>query len=434
MSFFDEDSHLAQDISDTDPVIAGLIRAERDRQSATLEMIASENFTSIAVLQAAGSVLTNKYAEGLPGKRYYGGCEVVDEVEELAIERAKKLFGPGAVHVNVQPHSGASANQAAYAAVLKPGDPAMGLTLAHGGHLTHGHKVSFSGRIYDFHQYGVNPDDHRIDMDQVRTMAREVQPKLIVVGASAYPRHFDFPAFREIADEVGALMLVDMAHFAGLVAAGVHPSPVGIADLVTTTTHKTLRGPRGGIVISKTEELGQAVDKAVFPNLQGGPLMHIIAAKAVAFGQALSDEFRQNMAAVVTNAQVLAEALVAGGLELTTGGTDNHLMLINLSRTPLNGQEGEDRLHRAGITVNKNAVPFDERPPMVTSGVRIGTPALTTRGFRDTEMSEVAEIILAALTPDCSDAELGELAKRSAALGERFPLYPQLAAGLAVPS
>jgi glycine hydroxymethyltransferase len=435
VSFTDEDSHLSQDIADADPAIAGLLRAERDRQAATLEMIASENFVSIACLQAAGSVLTNKYAEGLPGKRYYGGCEVVDEVEELAIGRAKELFGPGAVHVNVQPHSGASANQAAYAAVMSPGDTAMGLTLAHGGHLTHGHKVSFSGRIYDFHQYGVRPDDHRVDMDQVRDMARQLKPKVIVVGASAYPRHFDFAAFREICDGVGAMMIVDIAHIAGLVVADVHPSPVGIADIVTTTTHKTLRGPRAGIVISKTQELGAAVDKAVFPNLQGGPLMHIIAAKAVAFHLAMSNEFRQNMAQVVRNAAVLADALVGGGLELTTGGTDNHLMLIDLSRTPLTGQDAEDRLHAAGITVNKNAVPFDVRPPMVTSGVRIGTPALTTRGFGEDEMREVAEIILAALTPERTDADLAELAARSASLGDRFPLYPQLArAGLAVPS
>jgi glycine hydroxymethyltransferase len=431
VSFFDEDSYLSRDIADADPAIARLLRAELERQSDTLEMIASENFTSHACLQAAGSVLTNKYAEGLPGKRYYGGCEVVDEVEELAIERAKELF-PGAVHVNVQPHSGASANQAAYAALMSPGDTALGLTLAHGGHLTHGHKVNFSGRIYQFHQYGVRPEDCRIDMDEVRRMAHELQPRVIVVGASAYPRHFDFPAFREIADEVGAKMVVDMAHFAGLVAAGVHPSPLGIADVVTTTTHKTLRGPRAGIVLSMSEEIGQAVDKAVFPNLQGGPLMHIIAAKAVAFRQALTDEFRENMQHVVHNAVVLAEVLTAGGIDLVTGGTDNHLMLVDLSATPLTGQDAEDRLERAGITVNKNAVPFDQRPPMVTSGIRIGTPALTTRGFREPEMREVGAIIVAALAPDCSDADLEGLRARSRALGERFPLYPELRDGAAI--
>jgi glycine hydroxymethyltransferase len=434
VSFTDEASYLARDIADADPAVARLLQAELERQSDTLEMIASENFTSVACLQAAGSVLTNKYAEGLPGKRYYGGCEVVDEVEQLAIDRAKELFGPGAAHVNVQPHSGASANQAAYAALMKPGDTALGLTLAHGGHLTHGHKVNFSGRIYDFHQYGVRRSDCRVDMDQVREMARAHRPAVIVVGASAYPRHFDVPAFREIADEVGAKMVVDMAHFAGLVAAGVHPSPVGIADIVTTTTHKTLRGPRAGIVISLTDEIGAAVDKAVFPNLQGGPLMHVIAAKAVAFGQALTDEFRRNMAQVVENAQVLAATLVAGGVDLVTGGTDNHLMLADLSRTPLTGQDAEDRLHRAGITVNKNAVPFDERPPMVTSGIRIGTPALTTRGFGAEEMREIGDIIVAALGPERSDAELDELRGRSRALGERFPLYPGLRAGTAVAS
>jgi glycine hydroxymethyltransferase len=432
VSFFDEDSYLSRDIAEADPAVARLLRAELERQSEALEMIASENFTSQACLQAAGSVLTNKYAEGLPGKRYYGGCEVVDEVETLAIERAKELFGPGAVHVNVQPHSGASANQAAYAALMKPGDTAMGLTLAHGGHLTHGHKVNFSGRIYEFHQYGVDEETCLIDMDEVARMARAVMPEVIVVGASAYPRHFDFPAFREIADSVGAKMVVDMAHFAGLVAAGVHPSPVGIADIVTTTTHKTLRGPRAGIVISRTDEIGVAVDKAVFPNLQGGPLMHIIAAKAVAFGQALTEEFRENMRQVVANAKVLAGVLNDGGINLVTGGTDNHLMLVDLSDTELTGQDAEDRLDRAGITVNKNAVPFDKRPPMVTSGIRIGTPALTTRGFKEDEMREVGAIIVAALDPAAGDADLDALRARSRALADRFPLYPKLHEGAAI--
>ena len=429
MSFFDEDSYLSRDIAEADPAIARLLNAELERQAETLEMIASENFTSQACLQAAGSVLTNKYAEGLPGKRYYGGCEVVDEVEELAISRAKELFGPGAVHVNVQPHSGASANQAAYAALMKPGDKAMGLTLAHGGHLTHGHKVNFSGRFYEFHQYGVREEDCRIDMDEVEKMARAVVPEVIVVGASAYPRFYDFAAFRTICDIVGAKMVVDMAHIAGLVAAGVHPSPVGIADIVTTTTHKTLRGPRGGIVISKTEEIGTAVDKAVFPNLQGGPLMHVIAAKAVAFQQALTEEFRDNMRQVAANAQVLAGVLTEGGIDLVTGGTDNHLMLVDLSKTPLTGQDAEHRLDAAGITVNKNAVPFDQRPPMVTSGIRIGTPALTTRGFKEPEMIEVGQIIVGALAPEAGEAELTALRARSKALGDRFPLYPKLRDG-----
>jgi glycine hydroxymethyltransferase len=426
VSFFDEESYLSRDIAEADPVIARLLNAELERQAETLEMIASENFTSQACLQAAGSVLTNKYAEGLPGKRYYGGCEVVDEVEELAIARAKELFGPGAVHVNVQPHSGASANQAAYAALMKPGDKAMGLTLAHGGHLTHGHKVNFSGRFYEFHQYGVGEEDCRIDMDGVEKMARAVVPEVIVVGASAYPRFYDFDAFRTICDIVGAKMVVDMAHIAGLVAAGVHPSPVGIADIVTTTTHKTLRGPRAGIVISKTEEIGTAVDKAVFPNLQGGPLMHVIAAKAVAFQQALTEEFRESMRQVVTNAQVLAGVLTEGGIDLVTGGTDNHLMLVDLSDTPLTGQDAEHRLDQAGITVNKNAVPFDQRPPMVTSGIRIGTPALTTRGFKEPEMVEVGQIIVSALAPEATESELAALKARSKALGDRFPLYPKL--------
>ena len=429
MSFFDPNSYLSRDIAEADPAIARLLDAELERQAETLEMIASENFTSQACLQAAGSVLTNKYAEGLPGKRYYGGCEVVDEVEELAISRAKELFGPGAVHVNVQPHSGASANQAAYAAVMKPGDKAMGLTLAHGGHLTHGHKVNFSGRFYEFHQYGVREEDCRIDMDEVEKMARAVVPEVIVVGASAYPRFYDFEAFREICDIVGAKMVVDMAHIAGLVAAGAHPTPVGIADIVTTTTHKTLRGPRGGIVISKTEEIGTAVDKAVFPNLQGGPLMHVIAAKAVAFQQALTEEFRDNMRQVVANAQVLAGVLTEGGVDLVTGGTDNHLMLVDLSDTPLTGQDAEHRLDAAGITVNKNAVPFDQRPPMVTSGIRIGTPALTTRGFKEPEMVEVGQIIVGALAPEAGEAELAALKARSKALGDRFPLYPKLRDG-----
>ena len=429
MSFIDDDSYLSQDISEADPAIARLISAELDRQSETLEMIASENFTSQAVLQAVGSVLTNKYAEGLPGKRYYGGCEVVDEVEQLAIDRALELFG--ADHVNVQPHSGSTANEAAYAATLSPGDRVLAMALSHGGHLSHGLKVNFSGKLYEFHHYGVRRSDQYIDMDQVRDMARELRPSLIVAGASAYPRIIDFPAFREIADEVGARFMVDMAHIAGLVAAGVHPTPVGIADVVTTTIHKTLGGPRAGMVMC-TAELAAKVDKAVFPGLQGGPLMHVIAGKAVAFGQALTPEFRARQQAVVDNCRTLAGQMLADGLALVSGGTDNHLVLVDLSATPLTGQEGEDRLERAGITVNKNGIPFDERPPTVTSGLRIGTAALTTRGFREPEMREIAQIIAAALRPEASEADLEGLRARTRAIGERFPLYPRLHAGTAV--
>ena len=429
MSFIDDDSYLSADIAEADPAVARLLRAEAERQSDTLEMIASENFTSHAVLQAVGSVLTNKYAEGLPGRRYYGGCEVVDEVEQLAIDRALELFG--AEHVNVQPHSGATANEAAYFAVLSPGDRVLGMSLSHGGHLSHGLKVNFSGRLYEFHHYGVRRSDCRIDMDQVRDTAREVRPKLIVAGASAYPRTIDFPAFREIADEVGALLMVDMAHIAGLVAAGVHPSPVGIADIVTTTIHKTLGGPRGGLVMC-TAELASKIDKAVFPGLQGGPLMHVIAGKAVALGHALTPEFRARQQAVVDNCRALADELMGGGITLVSGGTDNHLVLVDLSATPLTGQDGENRLDLAGITVNKNGVPFDERPPMVTSGLRIGTAALTTRGLREPQMREIAQIIVAALRPDATDAELDALRARSRAIGDRFPLYPRLQAGTAV--
>jgi glycine hydroxymethyltransferase len=429
VSFIDEDSYLSQDIADVDPAIARLLRAEADRQGETLEMIASENFTSHAVLQAVGSVLTNKYAEGLPGHRYYGGCEVVDEVETLAIERALELFG--ADHVNVQPHSGATANEAAYFAVLKPGDRVLGMSLSHGGHLSHGLKVNFSGRLYEFHHYGVRRSDCRIDMDQVRDMARDLRPALIVAGASAYPRIIDFPAFREIADEVGALLMVDMAHIAGLVAAGVHPTPVGIADIVTTTIHKTLGGPRGGMVMC-TAELASKIDKAVFPGLQGGPLMHVIAGKAVALGHALTPEFRARQQAVVDNCRTLADGLLAGGVNLVSGGTDNHLVLVDLSDTELTGKDAEVRLDHAGITVNKNGVPFDERPPTVTSGLRIGTAALTTRGLREPEMTEIASIISAALQPSASEADLEVLRGRSRAIGDRFPLYPRLHAGTPV--
>jgi glycine hydroxymethyltransferase len=429
VSFIDDDSYLSQDISEADPEVARLLGAELERQSETLEMIASENFTSHAVLQAVGSVLTNKYAEGLPGKRYYGGCEVVDEVEQLAIDRAKQLFG--ADHVNVQAHSGSTANEAAYAATLSPGDRVLAMALSHGGHLSHGLKVNFSGKLYDFHHYGVRREDGRIDIDQVRDMARELRPALIVAGASAYPRIIDFPAFREIADEVGARFMVDMAHIAGLVAAGVHPTPVGIADVVTTTIHKTLGGPRAGMVLCN-EDLAAKVDKAVFPGLQGGPLMHVIAGKAVALGQALTPEFRARQEAIVSNCTALAEELLAGGVALVSGGTDNHLVLVDLSATPLTGLEAEHRLEAAGITVNKNGVPFDERPPTVTSGLRIGTAALTTRGLREPEMREIGQIIVAGLKPEATAEDLEALRGRSRAIGDRFPLYPRLHAGTAV--
>lgn len=429
MGFFDDDSYLSQDIGDVDPAVARLIGMERDRQGDTLEMIASENFTSQAVLQAAGSVLTNKYAEGLPGRRYYGGCEVVDEVETLAIERARLVFG--AQHANVQPHSGSTANEAAYAALIKPGDRVLAMALAHGGHLSHGLNVNFSGRLYAFHHYGVRREDCRIHMEDVRALAREHRPALIVAGASAYPRVIDFPAFRDIADEVGAKLLVDMAHIAGLVAAGVHPSPVGIADVVTTTTHKTLGGPRAGIILS-LPEYAQAVDRAVFPGLQGGPLMHVIAAKAVALGHALTEEFRHRQRQVVANCQALAEALLQGGVDLVSGGTDNHLVLVDLSRTPLTGKDGEARLDAVGITVNKNGVPFDERPPTVTSGIRIGSAALTTRGLREPEFRRIGSVIAMALGQDVADGDLSELRSEMRALGERFPLYPRLSSGTAV--
>lgn len=429
MGFGDGDSYLGKDIADVDPEVAGLLAEELGRQSGTLEMIASENFTSVACLQAVGSVLTNKYAEGLPGARYYGGCEVVDKAETLAIDRAKQVFG--AEHVNVQPHSGSTANEAAYRAMIKPGDKVLAMGLAHGGHLSHGLSVNFSGGTYDFVHYGVRREDGYLDMDQVRDLAREHKPALIVTGASAYPRVIDFPAFREIADEVGALLMADIAHIAGLVAAGVHPSPIGICDMVTTTTHKTLGGPRAGIVMC-TEDLAKSVDRAVFPGLQGGPLMHVISAKAIALGHALTDEFKQRQQRVVDNCQALAESLLGGGINLVSGGTDNHLVLVDLSGTPLTGVDGEERLDAAGITVNKNGVPFDERPPTVTSGLRIGTAALTTRGLQPDDLREVGAVIAAALDPDAGEAELEALRARSVAVGERYPLYPGLSQGFAV--
>jgi glycine hydroxymethyltransferase len=408
------------DLRDRDPAIFEAIAGERRRQTETLELIASENFASDAVLEALGSVMNNKYAEGLPGKRYYGGCEYVDQAEELALERVGRLFG--AEHANVQAHSGASANLAAYLAVAEPGSTLLGMSLAHGGHLTHGHAVSFSGRLFKAVQYGVRPEDGRIDYQQLEALAREHRPKLIVAGASAYPRIIDFPRFATIAAEVGATLVVDMAHIAGLVAAGLHPSPVPHADLVTSTTHKTLRGPRGGFVLCRRAH-AEKLDKAVFPMLQGGPLMHVIAAKAVCFGEALTDAFRAYQTRVVENAGELARALQSRGFDLVSGGTDNHLMLVDLQRRGLTGKVAEEALHRARITVNKNAVPNDPQKPWVTSGIRLGTPALTTRGFGGEEMRQIAGWMARVLDkPD--DPETARAVEREVAeLSRRFPLF-----------
>ena len=402
-----------------DPPIADLVRRETERQEHGLELIASENFVSIAVLEAMGTALNNKYAEGLPRKRYYGGCEVVDEVEQLAIDRAKALFG--AEHANVQPHSGAQANLAAYLAVAKPGDTLMGLALPHGGHLTHGASVNFSGSIFRAVQYGVREDSGRIDYDQVRDLARAERPRLLVAGGSAYARVIDFPALRAVADEVGATLLVDMSHFAGLVAAGVHPSPVPHAQIVTTTTHKTLRGPRGGMILCR-QELAKAVDKWVFPGTQGGPLEHVIAAKAVALAEALDPSFKEYAAQVVRNAQALAGALIGRGYPIVSGGTDTHLMLVDLRTKGLTGKDAEQLLDRAGITVNKNTIPGDPQSPFVTSGIRLGTPAVTTRGFREAEFGVVAELIDTVLTGR-DDATLARVKARVRELTDAFPLY-----------
>ncbi|WP_394619876.1 serine hydroxymethyltransferase [Lentzea sp. JNUCC 0626] len=412
-------------IDELDPEVAAEIRAELLRQQSTLEMIASENFAPVAVLQAQGSVLTNKYAEGYPGRRYYGGCEHVDVIEALAIERVKALFG--AEHANVQPHSGAQANAAAMAAVLQPGDTIMGLDLAHGGHLTHGMRINFSGRLYNVVAYHVDAESGRVDMAEVERLAVEAKPKLIIAGWSAYPRQLDFAEFRRIADLVGARLMVDMAHFAGLVAAGLHPSPVPFADLVTTTTHKTLGGPRGGVILCR-QELAKKVDSTVFPGQQGGPLQHVIAAKAVAFKVAAQQGFKERQGRVVEGAQLLAERLMQAdcaeaGVKVLTGGTDVHLVLVDLVGSSLDGKQAEDRLHGIGITVNRNAVPFDPRPPMVTSGLRIGTPALAARGFQSEDFVEVADVIAAALKP-VFDAEA--LQARVAVLAAKNPLYPHL--------
>jgi glycine hydroxymethyltransferase len=394
-------------------------------------MIASENFVPQAVLECQGSVLTNKYAEGYPGKRYYGGCEYVDVAEQLAIDRAKELFG--AEHANVQPHSGAQANAAAYQALMDPGDTLMGLELAHGGHLTHGMKINFSGKLYKIVPYEVDRETSVIDMDTVAAVAREHRPKVILAGWSAYPRVLDFPRFREIADEVGALLVVDMAHFAGLVAAGLHPSPVPYADVVTTTIHKTIGGGRGGMILCR-EEYAKKINSAVFPGQQGGPLEHIIAGKAVALRIAMSEAFRERQERTLAGARALASELLGagGGVNVLTGGTDVHLVLCDLRESELDGKQAEDRLHDIGITVNRNAVPFDPRPPAVSSGLRIGTPALATRGLQAEDFTEVGRIIAAALTADDFDGARGELAERAAAIAERYPLYPQLSAASVV--
>ncbi|MDQ2740190.1 MAG: serine hydroxymethyltransferase [Actinomycetota bacterium] len=422
---------MRADLHDVDPEVAAAIDAELRRQQDTLEMIASENFAPLAVMQAQGSVLTNKYAEGLPGKRYYGGCEHVDVIEQLAIDRVKALFGAG--FANVQPHSGAQANTAVFFALLQPGDTILGLDLANGGHLTHGMRINYSGKMFDVAAYHVD-DQGRVDMEEVAALAREHQPKMIIAGWSAYPRHLDFAKFREIADEVGAYLMVDMAHFAGLVATGLHPSPVPHAHVTTTTTHKTLGGPRGGVILTNDPDLAKKVNSAVFPGQQGGPLEHVIAAKAVAFKMAADPAFRERAERTVRGAALLAQRLVAddvkaAGITVLTGGTDVHLVLVDLRDSDLDGKAAEDRLHSVGITVNRNAVPFDPRPPMVTSGLRIGTPALATRGFGDAEFTEVADIIAAALIAGVGelDAALAtSLRGRVSALAEALPLYPDL--------
>ena len=412
-------------LSQADPEIAAVLQQELDRQRHTLEMIASENFVSAAILETQGSVLTNKYAEGYPGKRYYGGCEAVDIAEDLARERAKELFG--AEHANVQPHSGASANAAVLMALASPGDRILGLNLAHGGHLTHGMKLNFSGRMYEGHSYELDSETHLIDMETVRQRAIEVKPAVLIAGWSAYSRHLDFAAFRAIADEVGAKLWVDMAHFAGLVAAGVHPSPVPYADVISTTVHKTLGGPRSGLILCK-QEWAKKIDSAVFPGQQGGPLMHVIAGKAVAFKAAMQPEFRERQERTISGARIIADRLnqadvTGAGVSVLTGGTDVHLVLVDLRNSEVDGQMAENLLHEAGVTVNKNSVPNDPRPPMVTSGVRIGTAALATRGFGDEQFLEVADIIAHALIPG---ADLPALKARVRVLTEAFPLYDGL--------
>ncbi len=413
-------SHL----SATDPDIADAIRSEIERQELGLELIASENFVSPAVLEAQGSVLTNKYAEGYPGRRYYGGCEFVDVAESLAIARAKEIFG--AEHANVQPHSGAQANMAVYIAMLKPGDTILGMNLAHGGHLTHGHPLNFSGKYFTIVPYGVTEKDERIDYDELERLARERRPKMIVVGASAYPRVFDFPRVRKIADAVGALVMTDMAHVAGLIAAGAHPNPVPDSDFVTTTTHKTLRGPRGGMILCR-QSYAKEVDRALFPGVQGGPLMHVIAAKAVCLKEAQSPGFKDYQHQIVKNAKRLASGLSSAGFRLVSGGTDNHLMLVDVFSRGLTGRVAEAALGRAGITVNKNAIPFDKNPPMVASGIRVGTPAVTTRGLKEAEMDQIAAFMTRVLAAPEDEAVAAAVRTDVEALCRKFPLYPHLA-------
>ncbi|GIU79402.1 MAG: serine hydroxymethyltransferase [Bryobacteraceae bacterium] len=415
-----EQERMARTLAEVDPEIAQAIRDEAERQHARLELIASENFTSEAVLEATGSVFTNKYAEGYPGKRYYGGCEFTDIVENLARERAKKLFG--AEHANVQPHSGSQANEAAYAAVLSPGDTILGMNLAHGGHLTHGHPLNFSGKTYKVVPYGVRREDERIDYDEVARLAREHRPKMIVAGASAYSRIIDFARLREICDETGAMLLVDMAHFSGLVAAGLYPNPCQWADIVTTTTHKTLRGPRSGLILCRAQ-YAQAIDKTVFPGVQGGPLVHVIAAKAVCFLEAMQPEFIEYQRRVVANAQALAEGLREAGYRVVSGGTDTHVMLVDVFSKGLRGREAEKALDEAWITVNKNSIPFDQNPPLNPSGIRLGSPAVTTRGFGVAEMRLVAELIARVLEAPADEANLAAVRRRVEELTERFPLY-----------
>ncbi len=416
-------------LKDTDPEIFSLIGQELVRQSGQLEMIASENFASLAVMEAEGSVLMNKYAEGYPGRRYYGGCEIVDQIETLAIERLKTLFG--AEYANVQPHSGTQANMGVYFAILSPGDTILTMNLAHGGHLSHGAPVNFSGQLYRVVHYGVSRETETIDYDEVRRLALEYKPQLIIAGASAYPRIIDFEAFRTIADEVGAYLMVDMAHIAGLVAAGIHPSPVPYAEFVTSTTHKTMRGPRGGFILAR-ERFAKILDKTIFPGIQGGPHMNIIAAKAVCFQEALAPEFKTYQQQVVANARALAQVLKGAGFRLISGGTDNHLILVDLTGHGLTGAEAEQALEKAGITVNKNAIPFDPLPPKVTSGIRIGTPAVTTRGLREKEIEEVGEWIVSVLNNHQNDNLLKEIKKKVTKLCQEFPLYPELAGRFAL--
>jgi glycine hydroxymethyltransferase len=413
-------NRMSLPLAQSDPEISAAVQHEILRQHEGLEMIASENFVSAAVLEAAGSVFTNKYAEGYPGKRYYGGCEYADVVENLARDRAKQLFG--ADHANVQPHSGSQANAAAYMAIIQPRDTILGLDLAHGGHLTHGHKLNFSGKLYRVASYGVRKDTEVIDYDELEQIAEREKPKMIIGGGSAYPRTFDFPRMRQIADKVGAFLVVDMAHFAGLVAAGVHPSPVPHAHIVSTTTHKTLRGPRAGMILCK-QDLAASVDRSVFPGQQGGPLMHIIAAKAVAFKEALQPEFKEYAKQIVSNAKALAESLIAEGYRVVSGGTDTHLMLVDVFVKGMFGSEAEKALGEAGITVNKNAIPFDVNPPIKPSGIRVGTPALTTRGMREEEMRVIGRWIVEALDHRSDAAHLAKIRAQVLDLAEQFPLY-----------